>query len=133
MAKAESDLAPAGLFAIRVAWLGDGGFFFSSRRRHTRLQGDWSSDVCSSDLCVSSGSGAPRDVRPCPSRDAGRPFRGAPLRLISSNEFGHSWPALRVGGGKGVAFNLPCCPDRAADESAQRARVVASLRRMIAC
>src|SRR5205807_7449785 len=21
-------------------------FFFSSRRRHTRLQGDWSSDVC---------------------------------------------------------------------------------------
>src|SRR2546426_6621260 len=27
-------------------------FFFSSRRRHTRLQGDWSSDVCSSDLKV---------------------------------------------------------------------------------
>src|SRR6266446_8734931 len=25
-------------------------FFFVSRRRHTRLQGDWSSDVCSSDL-----------------------------------------------------------------------------------
>src|SRR5205807_5599245 len=25
-------------------------FFFSSRRRHTILQGDWSSDVCSSDL-----------------------------------------------------------------------------------
>ena len=24
--------------------------FVSSRRRHTRLQGDWSSDVCSSDL-----------------------------------------------------------------------------------
>src|SRR2546426_6904241 len=33
-------------------------FFFSSRRRHTRLQGDWSSDVCSSDLWgkVSMGS-----------------------------------------------------------------------------
>src|SRR5256885_2592391 len=29
-----------------------GFFFFSSRRRHTRLQGDWSSDVCSSDLMV---------------------------------------------------------------------------------
>src|SRR5256885_12332347 len=27
-------------------------FFFSSRRRHTRLQGDWSSDVCSSDLSI---------------------------------------------------------------------------------
>src|SRR5256885_5380320 len=29
--------------------LGSMVFFFSSRRRHTRLQGDWSSDVCSSD------------------------------------------------------------------------------------
>src|SRR5690348_161381 len=27
-----------------------GFFFFSSRRRHTRWTGDWSSDVCSSDL-----------------------------------------------------------------------------------
>src|SRR6266487_6048021 len=27
-------------------------FFFSSRRRHTRWTGDWSSDVCSSDLCL---------------------------------------------------------------------------------
>src|SRR5438876_2224557 len=32
-------LRPNGLF----------GFFFSSRRRHTRWTGDWSSDVCSSD------------------------------------------------------------------------------------
>src|SRR5437879_10133270 len=28
-------------------------FFFSSRRRHTRYIGDWSSDVCSSDLAKS--------------------------------------------------------------------------------
>src|SRR5256886_9115553 len=27
-----------------------GSFFFSSRRRHTRFDCDWSSDVCSSDL-----------------------------------------------------------------------------------
>src|SRR5712692_10730228 len=27
-------------------------FFFSSRRRHTRWNCDWSSDVCSSDLAV---------------------------------------------------------------------------------
>src|SRR5207248_4269867 len=27
-------------------------FFFSSRRRHTRSYGDWSSDVCSSDLHI---------------------------------------------------------------------------------
>src|SRR5689334_8255104 len=30
----------------------DGGFFFSSRRPHTRWNCDWSSDVCSSDLLV---------------------------------------------------------------------------------
>src|SRR6266487_5840998 len=29
-----------------------GLFFFSSRRRHTRWTGDWSSDVCSSDLAA---------------------------------------------------------------------------------
>src|SRR5690349_8129319 len=30
--------------------VGQTGFFFSSRRRHTRSLRDWSSDVCSSDL-----------------------------------------------------------------------------------
>src|SRR5256885_7329904 len=35
-----------------VSRLDEGIFFFSSRRRHTRLQGDWSSDVCSSDLTL---------------------------------------------------------------------------------
>src|SRR2546428_4648409 len=29
-------------------------FFFSSRRRHTRSDRDWSSDVCSSDLWLNS-------------------------------------------------------------------------------
>src|SRR5437867_6120196 len=38
----ELDRATAG-FTVIV-------FFFSSRRRHTRSYGDWSSDVCSSDL-----------------------------------------------------------------------------------
>src|SRR5690348_17366269 len=33
-------------------------FFFSSRRRHTRWTGDWSSDVCSSDLAVEAEAGA---------------------------------------------------------------------------
>src|SRR5437016_8906037 len=32
-------------------------FFFSSRRRHTRLVSDWSSDVCSSDLHVRGRAG----------------------------------------------------------------------------
>src|SRR5256886_17123792 len=31
-------------------------FFFSSRRRHTRFDCDWSSDVCSSDLKESTGA-----------------------------------------------------------------------------
>src|SRR5206468_4675685 len=31
-------------------------FFFSSRRRHTRSDRDWSSDVCSSDLALFSGA-----------------------------------------------------------------------------
>src|SRR5438270_7942517 len=30
-------------------------FFFSSRRRHTRFDCDWSSDVCSSDLRAATG------------------------------------------------------------------------------
>src|SRR5437762_6151166 len=38
-------------------------FFFSSRRRHTRYIGDWSSDVCSSDLLD----------RPAPQGPAGGP------------------------------------------------------------
>src|SRR5256885_9786766 len=57
-------------------------FFFASRRRHTRLQGDWSSDVCSPDLpprarsrCRgrSPGSCAPRQPRswPSPRRECG--------------------------------------------------------------
>src|SRR5690625_5872178 len=42
-------------------------FFFSSRRRQTRWPRDWSSDVCSSDLCqrqdeLSATPGIPRCV-----------------------------------------------------------------------
>src|SRR5205807_1160327 len=54
----------------------------SSRRRHTRLQGDWSSDVCSSDLPLrpaaqvrSWSETAKRALR---SRDKGAPHRGKP-------------------------------------------------------
>src|SRR6266581_5799451 len=49
-------------------------FFFSSRRRHTRWTGDWSSDVCSSDLGVT-----PRPRRaPLPpgGRDAAKALKG---------------------------------------------------------
>src|SRR2546426_10189804 len=53
-------------------------FFFSSRRRHTRLQGDWSSDVCSSDL--TRAPGAPGCAsRPAPAGRRGGPARSAAL------------------------------------------------------
>src|SRR5690349_23979662 len=38
-------------------------FFFSSRRRHTRSLRDWSSDVCSSDLCSWPAARRPRPPR----------------------------------------------------------------------
>src|SRR5690348_18010175 len=41
-------------------------FFFSSRRRHTRWTGDWSSDVCSSDLLSSVGAKLPERISPSP-------------------------------------------------------------------
>src|SRR5256885_8616214 len=47
-------------------------FFFSSRRRHTRLQGDWSSDVCSSDLRTLDAS-VPAPGESCPR--CGQPLR----------------------------------------------------------
>src|SRR6266487_6738517 len=37
-------------------------FFFSSRRRHTRWTGDWSSDVCSSDLRRCAALAGPRSA-----------------------------------------------------------------------
>src|SRR2546430_13414931 len=45
-------------FGSRGGWC----FFFSSRRRHTRFDCDWSSDVCSSDL----GGGAATAGRTTP-------------------------------------------------------------------
>src|SRR5690348_18087164 len=57
-------------------------FFFSSRRRHTRWTGDWSSDVCSSDLLseakimmVGEGPGAEEDR-------LGKPFVGRAGQLL---------------------------------------------------
>src|SRR2546426_1016119 len=69
-------------------------FFFSSRRRHTRLQGDWSSDVCSSDLEL---------VRTAPEvtlvLDAARDRSRTELAYVTE---GTTWEALYqvvVGGG----------------------------------
>src|SRR5256885_169024 len=64
-------------------------FFFSSRRRHTRLQGDWSSDVCSSDLVAGSAiARAAREVaergRPDPEGSDFRQFAGLLVKLMES-------------------------------------------------
>src|SRR5574337_1510850 len=51
-ARAPATIANVGpgfdVFCLAIS--GPFDFVFSSRRRHTRLSGDWSSDVCSSDL-----------------------------------------------------------------------------------
>src|SRR2546430_4516839 len=50
------DLAVVGFYYIQLASILDPiFFFFSSRRRHTRFDCDWSSDVCSSDLLRTHG------------------------------------------------------------------------------
>src|SRR2546426_5447799 len=62
-------------------------FFFSSRRRHTRLQGDWSSDVCSSDLSHSSlPSGISRFCERTLSRDARSTFSSMASRSVIRSE-----------------------------------------------
>src|SRR2546430_6414814 len=45
-------------------WISIFSFFFSSRRRHTRFDCDWSSDVCSSDLARSESPGTRAERNP---------------------------------------------------------------------
>src|SRR5262249_59517938 len=59
-------------------------FFFSSRRRHTRLVSDWSSDVCSSDLAsptYASRSGSPTARRVWWRKGRGRTARSEERRV----------------------------------------------------
>src|SRR3989440_4962006 len=51
-------------------------FFFSSRRRHTRSDRDWSSDVCSSDLSKTPRNNAQTPAKP-PSHPAKPPSHHA--------------------------------------------------------
>src|SRR5256885_3952712 len=73
-------------------------FFFSSRRRHTILQGDWSSDVCSSDLEL---QGALRDPGAEPiSEDHGNRRHG-PQRDGGGRENRQRVSVARLQGGGG--------------------------------
>src|SRR3989440_7342622 len=65
-------------------------FFFSSRRRHTRSDRDWSSDVCSSDLArAAEGMGALRRAAA-----AGTPFDLAILDAQMPDQDGFELAAL---------------------------------------
>src|SRR5689334_12581100 len=70
-------------------------FFFSSRRRHTRWNCDWSSDVCSSDLARARSGTSRSRARP---RPAARP---ATPRAAGRGRSGGSSEA-RAGGGAGL-------------------------------
>src|SRR5256885_3382909 len=78
-------------------------FFFSSRRRHTRLQGDWSSDVCSSDLQHGKLSLRASDTSELVlsdvhvSADALLPKSGglkSPLMCLTQARYGIAWGAM---------------------------------------
>src|SRR5438093_11987945 len=71
-------------------------FFFSSRRRHTRLVSDWSSDVCSSDLTTDcSGRSRRTNKRPRESPPGGET---GGLRVESRRQgFGRRSEERRVG------------------------------------
>src|SRR2546430_12838193 len=68
---------------VDIFWGGESALFFSSRRRHTIFDCDWSSDVCSSDLSqrspLSSFSARRRcSRRPTPPRGLRSPPRRRP-------------------------------------------------------
>src|SRR5437762_9444205 len=63
-------------------------FFFSSRRRHTRYIGDWSSDVCSSDLAVRRAAAQDELLAVGEERALGLEQAGAHLRLRTGDRAG---------------------------------------------
>src|SRR5437764_3723788 len=80
-------------------------FFFSSRRRHTRYIGDWSSDVCSSDLIVDAGF---LELVRYGIRKAGEPLMEDSLRVVDAvlkvdTPYGPCWRRYNHDGyGQGV-------------------------------
>src|SRR5438876_6712438 len=79
-------------------------FFFSSRRRHTRWTGDWSSDVCSSDLVKTfeSLSDAELEVKLQKAADRFLSYRKTPFaeraRLIERSEERRVGKSVDLGG-----------------------------------
>src|SRR5437762_6101040 len=88
----------SGYFAKMMVY-DDFYFFFSSRRRHTRYIGDWSSDVCSSDLRRAGGAEAADRLRGLSSGfDLSRPGRARarlPARALLRRARGRQGNGLR--------------------------------------
>src|SRR5437867_10784807 len=63
-------------------------FFFSSRRRHTRSYGDWSSDVCSSDLMAGERGARTRQPRIGVGDTQQLGHHGAALGTVVRNQHG---------------------------------------------
>src|ERR1039457_5847567 len=94
-------------------------FFFSSRRRHTRLQGDWSSDVCSSDL--KNFDGPIQTIIPW----AGNLYTDILIRRARA-EFGEDfWGFWMLGGMSGGGMGFLFDPRRKA-EAQQRMQAIMS-------
>src|SRR5699024_8605671 len=72
-------------------------FFFSSRRRHTRSNRDWSSDVCSSDLLEP----------PCPGKGYAGVCRGRAI-LAGGHLVSSLW-GLKTRAPRKLVANKQCC------------------------
>src|SRR5437879_6280719 len=78
-------------------------FFFSSRRRHTRYIGDWSSDVCSSDLVRQIQVGIDVDGDGAADLDAGRIY-------YFGQSFGGMYGTIFLGIERDVHVGVPNVP-----------------------
>src|SRR5262249_56915538 len=94
--------------------------FFSSRRRHTRLVSDWSSDVCSSDLSgqgldalLLTRFGVPERLRGFPDLRVGRGELRAARRRELAREPG---PARDRRRRRGQEIGRASCRERGEDE-----------------
>src|SRR5881398_463531 len=90
-------------------------FFFKQKTAYEMLSGDWSSDVCSSDLVPSK----PRPIRGVPRSGARRGGRGADAR---SQRLPAALPPRRLGRAATDVLPVAACTGRGAPGAAERTR-----------